>query len=75
MWLMLRSCREASTECHVMLRVSQSKEHVIEIDVFKKRQENLCFFLRETITKVKHVRDHVDQCSKQAKDMHCMCVV
>ena len=44
MWLVLRSCREAGTECHVMLLVNQSKEHVIEIDVVKKvTEENRCF--------------------------------
>ena len=33
------------------------------------------FDKRETNTKVKHVRDHVGRCSKQANDMHCMCVI
>ena len=43
-----------------MLLVSQSKKHVIEIDVFKKATGEPMFYERETITKVKHVRDHVD---------------
>ena len=58
-----------------MLLVSQSKEHVIEIDLFKKTTGQPMFFERETITKVKHVRDHVDKCSEQANDMHYRCVV
>ena len=41
----------------------------------KAKGEPVFFFKHETITKVKHVRDHVAQCSKQANDMQCMCVV